>query len=782
MLKIFDLSKFKIVIYHRLVILFLAIFLSSLAQAQTKSPFQKGVKRILFLGNSITYSGEYITDIEAYFITHYPNQRYEFINAGLPSETVSGLSEPGHAGGAFPRPDLHERLGRVLSQIKPDLVFACYGMNDGVYLPLDAARFGAFQTGIKWLHTELEKSGVKRIIHLTPPVHDDTALGTKGYNLVLDKYSEWLLSQRDSLKWEVADIHTPMTRYLETKRQTQANFKLANDGVHPSELGHWLMARATLEYLGEKVGESPDVLSTMTSQPRAKEIFGLVAQRQAIMKDAWLAATGHKRPGMSPGLPLAEAQQRYVQLEKRLESTLKGTVGIRVRVACIGNSITQGAGLASPQIESYPAQLQNLLGLDYEVLNFGVSSKTVMQTDNSYRATPQYQEALASNPDIVIIKLGTNDSRSPYKLKIERDFVTDYKKLVQTFRELPSKPRIILALPAASYLIDTARQTDAVISGKITSGIRQVAFDEKLELVDLHSITLEKPALFPDQLHPNAAGASLLAKRLAAYLKSKTVPDFDIFKKLKQPYTVESYYGYDCAKFKLAGREAFIVKPRVVAKGQPWVWRARFFGHEAQTDIALLDRGFHVVYIDAVELFGNQEAVNIWNSFYTLLRKGGLAKKAVLEAMSRGGVYAYNWAAQNPKKVAAVYADAPVLDMRSWPGGQGKGSGSANDWKNFKAAYGYATEEETKSFKNNPLDKVAKIVKGKYPMLHVVGDADDVVPVAENTTLFEQQVKALGGDITVIHKPGVGHHPHSLANPQPIVDFILKAVYGKTDL
>jgi alpha-beta hydrolase superfamily lysophospholipase len=67
-------------------------------------------------------------------------------------------------------------------------------------------------------------------------------------------------------------------------------------------------------------------------------------------------------------------------------------------------------------------------------------------------------------------------------------------------------------------------------------------------------------------------------------------------------------------------------------------------------------------------------------------------------------------------------------------------------------------------------------------MLHVVGDDDDVVPIAENTTLFEQKVKALGGDITVIHKPGVKHHPHSLANPQPIVDFILKAVYGKSDL
>ena len=79
--------------------------------------------------------------LEAYFVTRYPGRTIEFINVGLPSETVSGLSEEGHAGGQFPRPDLHERLGRVLEQIRPDLVFACYGMNDGIYLPFNEERF-----------------------------------------------------------------------------------------------------------------------------------------------------------------------------------------------------------------------------------------------------------------------------------------------------------------------------------------------------------------------------------------------------------------------------------------------------------------------------------------------------------------------------------------------------------------------------------------------------------------------------------------------------------------
>src|ERR687894_275261 len=92
-----------------------------------------GVRRVVFLGDSITYSGQFIEFLEAYLRVKDPTLRCEFLDLGLPSETVSGLSEPGHAGGQFPRPDLHERLDRVLEQARPALVVACYGMNDGIY-------------------------------------------------------------------------------------------------------------------------------------------------------------------------------------------------------------------------------------------------------------------------------------------------------------------------------------------------------------------------------------------------------------------------------------------------------------------------------------------------------------------------------------------------------------------------------------------------------------------------------------------------------------------------
>ncbi|WP_158552686.1 SGNH/GDSL hydrolase family protein [Spirosoma telluris] len=308
----------KPLFFVRTALLWVAIVLSSYASGQHKLPFPKGTKRILFLGNSITYAGNYVADIESFVIAHYPKQHYEFIPAGLSGETVSGLSEPNPASEKAIRPDLHNRLARLLAQTKPDVVFACYGMNDGIYLPLDETRFKAFREGMKWLHRELEKAGAKRIIFLTPPVHDDKKPGTQGYNLVLDRYADWLLAQRDSLKWEVADLHFPMKNYLEDKRKSEPGFKLANDGVHPAELGHWIMARSVLAYLGEQVGDAPDVQATLTVHPRGEEILSLVTQRKDIMKDAWLSATDPNQPARHQGLPMDKARQVYDDIERRI--------------------------------------------------------------------------------------------------------------------------------------------------------------------------------------------------------------------------------------------------------------------------------------------------------------------------------------------------------------------------------------------------------------------------------------------------------------------------------
>ena len=146
--------------------------------------------------------------VEAYLRTRFPDARVELLDLGLPSETVSGLSEEGHAGGAFPRPDLHERLGRVLEKAKPDFVVACYGMNDGIYLPFDAGRFQKFQDGIQRLRERCAAAGAK-VLHVTPQTFDQVKGGHPGYSSTLDRYSDWLLSQRAE-GWEVVDARGPM--------------------------------------------------------------------------------------------------------------------------------------------------------------------------------------------------------------------------------------------------------------------------------------------------------------------------------------------------------------------------------------------------------------------------------------------------------------------------------------------------------------------------------------------------------------------------------------------
>jgi lysophospholipase L1-like esterase len=288
-----------------------------------------GVHRVMFLGNSITYAGGYVEDVEAYFVSRHPMDSIEFIDLGLPSETVSGLSEEWHADGRFPRPDLHERLHRILEKIRPDLIFACYGMNDGIYLPFDEERFRRYKDGMQWLRDTLVKATGARVIFLTPPVYDEVRGGKIGYAAVLDKYSKWLLDQRKRQKWEVVDIHFPMKKYLEAHRKVDADFgidgfALTTDGVHPGEVGHWLMARQLLLYLGEgDVVRYSGIKDAMAGIPNGDKILRLVTERQTFMKDAWLTWTGHKRPEMPTGLPIEEARSKAQEIERQLWGLLR---------------------------------------------------------------------------------------------------------------------------------------------------------------------------------------------------------------------------------------------------------------------------------------------------------------------------------------------------------------------------------------------------------------------------------------------------------------------------
>lgn len=301
-------------------------------------PGLKGHNRVVFLGDSITYSGQYIDLVSAYLAVKYPQQKCELINLGLPSETVSGLSEPGHAGGSFPRPDVHERLGRVLEKVKPDLVVACYGMNCGMYYPLSKERMEKYQSGMLRLREAAEKAGAK-VIHITPPVFDSEPIKARtlpagqaeyrqpyvGYNEVLDAYSKWLLKQRAE-GWQVVDLHGPMNDYIAEHRKNDPKFALAGDGVHMNGTGHWIATQQLLLGLQapeEEIKKANSADELLKSYPHGLEVLELTEQRNHILRDAWLSATGHKRPGIAPGLPVEEAEKKAADINSRIQELVK---------------------------------------------------------------------------------------------------------------------------------------------------------------------------------------------------------------------------------------------------------------------------------------------------------------------------------------------------------------------------------------------------------------------------------------------------------------------------
>lgn len=442
-----------------------------------------------------------------------------------------------------------------------------------------------------------------------------------------------------------------------------------------------------------------------------------------------------------------------------------------VKVACVGDSITFGAGVASREKLSYPKQLGYLLGENYEVRNFGRNGATMLAKGNlPYIKQPEYRKSLDYQPDVVLMMLGTNDSK-PQNWKHQSEFVQDAKALVKSYQSLDSKPRVILCKPVV-VVKDRWGITDKVVSRKVAPRVEKVAFELGLEVVDLRPVLLNHQEWLPDGVHPNAFGAEVMARHLHRYLVMPREPS----SRLNYPSDAQtsSFRGFQSLDFKLDGVSCKIVKPRRVAKGAPWVWRARFWAHQPQFDVTMLELGWHVVYCDVANLFGSPKAVKRWDHFYQEAQRVGLNPKAVLEGMSRGGLIIHNWAVANPDKVAGLIADNAVMDIKSWPGGLGTGKGSANDWTRCKKAYGLSDDEAAKRYAKNPVDTVRELAKAQLPLLYLVGLDDKVVPGDENSLAAQ---KALGdyAGLQVIEKPGKGHHPHALENPAPIVDFALKS-------
>lgn len=276
---------------------FLILCLAPYARAEDPFFLTDRDQRVVFLGDSNTFAGHYVAYLDAYLFTRYPDRKYELINLGLPSETCTGLSEPDHP---YPRPDIHERLDRALAKTKPDVVVICYGMNDGIYYPFSEERFKKYQEGMLDVIDRAMKAGA-RVTVVTPPPFDPLPVKDKllpktadkfswmrpyeGYDDVLQRYSDWLLTPRDK-GVVVADAHAAILRHLAEMRKTDPKVTLSGDGVHVNESGHWLMAQAILQAWHAPAEADAAVIDAKAVKVTAGDATGL-ADDNGVLSFTW---------------------------------------------------------------------------------------------------------------------------------------------------------------------------------------------------------------------------------------------------------------------------------------------------------------------------------------------------------------------------------------------------------------------------------------------------------------------------------------------------------------
>jgi acyl-CoA thioesterase I len=228
--------------------------------------------------------------------------------------------------------------------------------------------------------------------------------------------------------------------------------------------------------------------------------------------------------------------------------TVTTSLADTTRIACVGNSITDGTNLTGTVRDTgrYPYQLQNLLGKAYKVVNCGKGGATALKKGDmpywTYGAD-QFKVAMSLLPNIVIIELGTNDSKPVNWPNHKNEFIGDYKALVDTFATLPSRPKVWVCLPppafSTQFTIDSA-----VIRYEVVPKIKSIAFDKGLPVIDLFTLMTPYGARFPDGIHPDPQGYSILARKVQQMLLADTLKIVKSKNRLAAPYGFASYQWY----------------------------------------------------------------------------------------------------------------------------------------------------------------------------------------------------------------------------------------------
>jgi len=452
------------------------------------------------------------------------------------------------------------------------------------------------------------------------------------------------------------------------------------------------------------------------------------------------------------------------------------------RIAILGDSISTGAHATDRARDGFPGRLARLFEGQHEVRAFAKSSQCLLRkADQPLAATPLFKAALDWKPDVALIILGTNDSSEQRpNWKHHADLESDARHFLDSLRSTNPEVTVHFLGPPPMFPgkpgLKAGRKPDLEVRSKnlltIRDTYRRIAAAEPRTYH--HDLTRTLTAdRVTDGVHPDTLGHRDIAWHLHELLTTTFDESHDVSTSLTNSDIspkLSDFHGYRRFDFPLPGDSAkcIVVAPSQPANGHPWIWRARFFGHQPALDLSLLDRGYHLAYCDVGNLYGSKKALDRWDAFHSFATtKLGLAEKPILEGMSRGGLPIFLWASRNPGKVRAIYGDNPVCDFRSWPGGK-PGKRSDGDWTRLLAAY-QITDAQAAAHPQ-PLDPetLRPLAAHNIPVALVLGTADDVVPPAANGDLLAANYRQLGGSVTVWHKPGDGHHPHGLHPPDPL--------------
>lgn len=228
-------------------------------------------------------------------------------------------------------------------------------------------------------------------------------------------------------------------------------------------------------------------------------------------------------------------------------------------------------------------------------------------------------------------------------------------------------------------------------------------------------------------------------------------------------------------EFDFMGHSSVLICPDKPAEGRPYVWRTEFLYAFNQVDMALLEKGWHIAYCGYSDEYGSKESISLFKKFHDFLSEEfSLSGKPSLFGFSRGALYAVNYAMAYPQDVSCLYLDAPVLDLRSWPCGMWKGLGSPAEWEDCKKRILRITDDsEAENADINPVNRLDRLAGLGIPVVLVAGDSDSYVPYEENGLRLAEAYRNKGCEISVTIKEGCDHHPHSLEDPAPVVDFVL---------